>query len=253
MEKEFLQHILPLLDCPNFRGLNFKLKTDSTMSDAKVHCFDKDYDKNIFLSLSQSEGIGTNKREFLSEEGGIYLSILFNHEDYDPSELSVRLPAGIYFAVKKICGEDSGIKWVNDIILNGKKIAGILVNSAYMGKTHAYTIVGIGFNVNQSSFGKFDNIAGSLYTQTRNNYPLPEAAAIILNSIHEALYDLPISDIMQIYRLHSTVIGRNAKYLDGENIRTCVIKNISPGGHLIAESDGKIFKIISRSEIAEFL
>ncbi len=238
--------------CEHFTGIHFEESTPSTMLMAKEYAPDRNYDGSLFLALSQTEGSGTNGRKFLSEEGGIYLSALFNSPSFDPSELTVRIPVGLCFAIHSLCGEKAGIKWVNDIILNGKKTAGILVRTAYMGNEHAYTIIGVGMNINQPSFGEFSDVAGSLFTLTGKNYDLPHAASVLIKSLHEAVFEIPIEDIMDVYRENSVVIGKGAVVKRGEEI-LCTVKDISPKGHLIAECSGEIFEIISRSEVVKFL
>ena len=252
MNKDFSRKLIPLLHAPNFSGVEYTPSCASTMLTAREHAYDRNYDRFLFISGTQTEGTGTNGRSFLSEEGGIYLSAIFNSPDFDPSELSVRLPVGVCLAVNRICEVPAGIKWVNDIILGGKKVAGILTKTAYMGTTHAHTIIGIGLNVNQPSIGEFDSVAGSLYTLTGKKYPLLLSTAILINSLHDALYDIPMSEAVEIYRRNSLTVGKTAVISRGGKLISCAVTDISPDGHLIAEHDGETIKIISRSEVIEF-
>ncbi len=249
MTKDFLRNMKNYLFPNRFGEIHVKHTTSSTMDDAKEHAFDKEYDKNIFLSLYQTQGTGTNRREFLSEEGGLYLSVLFTGGEYDDRLLTMRLACAVKEAVKEIAGLDAGIKWVNDIFYDNKKLAGILVQSAYMGKERAYTISGIGLNVNQENFGEYSHIATSLKNITGKTYDTAFSASALINAMDKYLFEIPDGEIQKNYSSSCITIGKTVTFRHNDEILTGTATGISPTGALEIMAGNSGFSIFSRSEL----
>ncbi len=134
----------------------------STNAEAKKMVLDGARD-GVLLAGRQTAGRGRLGRSFFSENG-IFMSVILSPEkiSFDPGFLTSAIAAATCRAITEK-GFSVGIKWVNDIYLNGKKICGILAEAVSMGnKTLAY-VVGIGVNVGQSEFPKeIKEIADSL-------------------------------------------------------------------------------------------
>ena len=89
-------------------------------------------------------------RSFLSPEGGIYMSLLLRPrcKAQQLMHLTCAVAVGICDAIEKSCGIRPKVKWINDLILNNKKLGGILTElSLNADGTVNYAIVGIGINV----------------------------------------------------------------------------------------------------------
>ncbi len=116
----------------------------------------------------QEEGRGRLGRSFSSPVGGVYISMLVPSPS-DPKDIGFALTAKAGVAVKRairdVCGVECGIKWVNDIVLDGLKVCGIL---AQMVAREGGNVVVVGIGVNYatplSCFGEdLRGIVGSLY------------------------------------------------------------------------------------------
>lgn len=129
---------------------DFKFKKLETVSSTN------DYLKNlvkqgectptIVIADSQTKGRGTKNRSFISEKGGLYLSILL--PPCDPQFITPMTAVAVSDTVEQICGKITQIKWVNDIYLSGKKLSGILCETVFsMNSDQPYIIVGIGINL----------------------------------------------------------------------------------------------------------
>ena len=73
-------------------------------------------------------------------------------------------------AIKKVCGIEAGIKWINDIMLNGKKICGILTEAVtdFESGSLQYAVMGLGVNISRPKGGfpsEISDIASSLYSE----------------------------------------------------------------------------------------
>ena len=104
----------------------------------------------VFLADRQTAGRGRRGRSFLSEEGGIYISFLYfpRGGEVDISGITAKSAVILARAIDRVTGVRCDIKWVNDLYIKGKKIAGILTEGEFdeNGKL-AYYVVGMGINV----------------------------------------------------------------------------------------------------------
>lgn len=106
------------------------------------------------IALRQTAGKGRMGRSFQSPEGGLYLSVLWRE---CPAEQLLRVTpmaaVAVCRAVEALCGVSCGIKWCNDVVLDGKKLCGILTESSLRPDGSAeWLVLGIGINVAQQSF-----------------------------------------------------------------------------------------------------
>ena len=94
----------------------------------------------------QTAGRGSRGRSFLSQEGGLYLSAVLLMKKLETAPTIIGAAAAAE-AVSRFCGQEVGYKWVNDLILCGKKIGGVLAEVC-----GSHIIMGIGVNLNQQHF-----------------------------------------------------------------------------------------------------
>ena len=172
--------------------------TDSTNTQAKLSSIKQ----GIFISKHQSAGRGRHGKSFYSpKDTGLYMSIVLNISPFEAYEFSLTAAAAVAVAqaIEKVSGIYTEIKWVNDLYLNGRKVAGIL--------TEADTdrvIVGIGINITTCSFPADIPNAASLTTQELSK-------AKLTANIAENLLDIVISksrDFMEEYRNRSMLLGK---------------------------------------------
>ena len=118
---------------------------DSTNDEAKRLLMAGEQDFCI-LAARQSAGKGSRGRSFLSEEGGLYLSVVLPKESVSVSP-TILGAAAAAVAMSRLCGRQLGCKWVNDLILEGKKVGGVLAEVC-----GDFIVLGIGVNLNQTEF-----------------------------------------------------------------------------------------------------
>lgn len=108
--------------------------------------------EGVLLAEHQSAGRGRLGRSFFSENG-IFMSVILAPEriPFDPGFLTSAVAAATCRAIEEQ-GFSVGIKWVNDIYLEGKKICGILSEAVSMGAETLAYVVGIGINVGETEF-----------------------------------------------------------------------------------------------------
>lgn len=248
--------VLPLLKT-KFIGQNlihFE-EIDSTNIKAKELAIKGAENGTIVISETQNLGSGRFNRAWTSPKGGIWFTIILRPE-LPPNEapkITQIVAASMHKSLKKF-NINTAIKWPNDVLLNDKKICGILSEmKCDMDLVH-YLIVGIGLNVNiDSNFFNTDELiskATSLQIEYNQQFKRSEILAEFLNTF-EPLYEdflnnLDISETVSICRENSNLIGKKAKLItyNKEEIVTCV--GLSDTGDLIIiDSNNKKRPVIS--------
>ena len=152
----------------------------------------------------QESGKGRLGRSFFSPEGGLYISYLLR-----PQCAPEKIPEITKWAASAVIncldalGIRADIKYVNDILLNGKKLAGILTEgSSSDGKTD-FAVIGIGLNVDQRTFpDELKEIATSLYLETGNSFEMELVTSRLISELEKLADSFPEKEeeYMEIYR-----------------------------------------------------
>ena len=129
------------------RNVRFYQSTGSTMDDVAQWAGDGAGEGAVVVAEAQTASRGRMGRRWVSDEGNLYFSVLFRPE---PDALPLLSPlAGVAVArsIRQVSGLYPAIKWPNDIMIDGRKVAGILAESALSGSQVKHAVVGIGVNV----------------------------------------------------------------------------------------------------------
>ena len=123
---------------------------DSTQNFAEQIALDEKENGTIVVAEKQTAGKGRLDRKWTSPKGGIWFSLII-HPKFDVSTSTLVPIAGavaLAKAIKNTLNIDVSVKWPNDITLNGKKVAGMLVDASFQANNIDYLILGIGINFN---------------------------------------------------------------------------------------------------------
>lgn len=205
-------------------------KVDSTNEYVKK--FIKKRQNVVVVAKEQSGGKGTKGRSFISEKGGLYFTNLVFHQNLKAS-CSWQIMAGTALAVVKTLlayGVKSQIKWPNDILVNGKKICGILITNAFSGEFVDYSIVGVGLNVNNPISDEIKDIATSIKQVTNKELDLE---GVLLTLIMNLNYNnVELND----YKKFSAVLGKQITVIRGNKTFKDTPVDILPNGGLLLQS-----------------
>lgn len=169
------------------RSLELRAETGSTNDDAREALARGAADGHVVVADRQTRGRGARGREWASPAGtDLYFSIVarvpLTPARLPPLTLAVGL--GVARAAEaRLPGVEVTVKWPNDVLLNGKKHAGILVESVSLGGRIDGAIVGIGVDVNRESFGELEPIATSWRRETGETFDRAEALAALLSCV----------------------------------------------------------------------
>lgn len=189
-------------------------------------------ENTVVVAEEQTAGRGTKGRAFSSNVGGIYLSIYKRYDDLKAAE-SFKIMVDTSMAVIKTMiafDIDAKIKWPNDIYINGKKACGMLIENVLCGDNVAYSIIGIGINVNNDLPNELKDIATSIKQ---------EGYVVDFESILTTLiFNLSAKSNIDDYIRYSLVIGKKLTVTQGDDKFECVASGIDEKGALIL-SDGR--------------
>ena len=228
-------------------------ETDSTSGELKREAGNGAPDGLVLIADRQSRGVGRLERPFFSPEGsGLYLSLLLRTPMPAQVLPSVTVSAAVAAAeaAEAVAGEFGeklriGIKWVNDLWLDGRKICGILAESRLGQDGSAdWTVLGIGMNLFPPAGGFPDWIrdtAGSLFPAEipgiRNRI-----AGEFLNRLGNYLEKLPETCPMSSYRSRSILDGKRIRVApvsrEGETIPALALGIGPDGGLAVRFEDG---------------
>ncbi len=101
----------------------------------------------VVVAEIQNAGRGRQGRSWVSQPGNLLVSVLFRPSLEALPFISIIGGVAAARAVRKVTGLDPKIKWPNDLLIEGRKVAGILAESAIAGDTVWYAVLGVGMNV----------------------------------------------------------------------------------------------------------
>lgn len=194
----------------------------------------------IVTALRQTAGKGTKGRSFSSADGGLYLSVMRFYESF-PAANAFEIMINSCVAVCKTV-EGFGIKpvirWANDVLVNGRKICGTLIENTFAGANIRRSIVGMGINVNNELPPELSQIAVSMREILGNRLSLQTVKKALIANLQKSF---TIND----YKKYIDCFGKEvALHTDTESY-TATALDVTADGRLVVSRDGKIIEISS--------
>ena len=229
--------------------------TDSTNNELKRLARDGLESGTVVCAHTQTAGKGRFGRQWESDKGGLYFSI-FLKADLPPSDIaSITLASGyaVCLAIREYTGLDARIKWPNDIIIENRKICGILTEMAAQSDRLDYILIGIGINVNNAEFpDEIKNKATSLLIETGKITDKSAFFGKVLESLDKVLssflVSISIADMEDFKKLCAT-LGREVSVQHGGSILTGKAVDITTLGELVIETQDNEKICISSGEV----
>ena len=199
------------------------------------------------VAKSQTSGRGRLGRSWCSGKGGIYFSFNLT-PDATPEEATfatLTCAVGVVKALRRY--GDCAIKWPNDIVMNGKKISGILTTMAASENKLEYIYVGIGINANCDNFDSDLPYASSIKIETGETKNENEIFVSVLQSIEQVYKTYSKEDVLKEYCDNCATIGSMVAihYTDGRPDFEGKCTGITDGGSLVVKSNEKTVTVSS--------
>lgn len=231
--------------------VSYNEKSISTQKDAKENIMTNPKTPQLYLAPKQEMAKGRMNRPFFtSENGGIYMSLHLkpnvHYSNLEP--FTMMAASSITKAISRLTGIDTQIKWVNDIYLGQKKIAGIITEAITSVETGLITdvIIGIGLNFFIKDFpDDLNSKAGSLFsvqpTITRNQ---------LIIEIWKLFTEIPVKDHIKVYKDKSLVLNRQVTFMENDTLISGKAIAITDEGHLVIRLESGHEKILRSGEIS---
>ena len=208
----------------------------------------------LVISEEQTAGRGRMGKSWISPAGtGLWISLVLR-PTFPPSQGPLITPmtaVAVAGAIREVTGLSAGIKWPNDIIINERKAAGILMESSAGARSIRHIIVGIGINVNTEEFPEeIREKATSLRICSGNKISRMEILISVIRQL-ERLYSFvtPGGDpdiILKRYRSWSVTIGRMITAdRAGKKLTARALDITATGGLLVRDQTGMTEELIS--------
>lgn len=204
----------------------------------------------VVIAEQQTAGRGRLGRSFFSPPGaGLYMSVILRPQ-LPPAQALLITPAVAVAAARAIeqtGGVSPRIKWVNDLYIGGKKLCGILCESALASDgSLAWVVAGIGINIADSSFPpQLRNIATSIQAAGGKADP-NELAAAVLNHIDKVWLTLESRTFLAEYKSRSCVLGKTVRFERDGKIFEGTAQDIDDHARLLIHTtQGTVFTLES--------
>jgi BirA family transcriptional regulator, biotin operon repressor / biotin---[acetyl-CoA-carboxylase] ligase len=211
----------------------------------------------VVIAETQTNGRGRKGRKWISPyEGGVYLSIVLRPNLTPLQTIQMPLIAGVAVrkAIRKTTRIDPRIKWPNDIIIGGKKVAGILTEMSCEIDLVNYVVLGIGLNVNtpKSVIEKIPGgIADSLANKCGELVSRVKLVQHLLNEFEDIYSEFQVNgfhSIREEWKISSNTIGSWVKISDGgdkEGTEGRAFDIDEDGFLLVRKKSGDLVRVIS--------
>ena len=202
----------------------------------------------VLIADHQTAGRGRLERSFYSPSGsGIYMSVLLRPSlplSIAAGRITTLAALAVSRAIRRTSRLKTRIKWVNDLLIDNKKVCGILAEGIRIGEENA-VVLGIGINVKSAAFpAELADIATSL-----EEHGVAPDRNVLIAAILDELFSLDLAhpqDWMSEYKAQSAVLGKSVWILPfgGEPYEAIAI-DVTDNGALMIERNGEIFEIFS--------
>lgn len=195
----------------------------------------------------QASGKGRMNRVWHGDSNSIMCSILIK-ENLNKIDISI-IPLLIAKSLHQVLSaykSDIKIKWPNDLLIQSRKLSGILVKSIIISSEVKALVIGFGININNKDFNKeISDIATSLFLETNNIFDKEKILKQILTKIENDLKQINNKEIIDYCNKYSCLIGKKVTFSkDNETIIAEVLK-IDESGHLLVRNETNIISLNS--------
>lgn len=229
---------------------------DSTNTRLKELASEGAEEWKILVAEEQTKGRGRMNRKFYSPSGsGIYMSVLLRPKVSwnDALFITTLCAVAVAEAIESVTNVETGIKWVNDIYFNEKKVCGILTEASLDMESGNldYAVAGIGINVKSPEGGfpeELKDIATSIIDETQSHIEdlRCKIVAAVINNIEKYYKNILTHDFMAKYKEKSILIGKYVYITDDKDKESLYVKDIDDRAALVVEkTDGTLLRLSS--------
>lgn len=204
----------------------------------------------VVLAKEQTRGRGRKERYWHSPEGGLWFSTVL-YPDIEPSSaMMVTMCASIAIAqaLRRISSVDACIKWPNDVMVRGKKIAGVLTEMHASTKGFRYVVVGIGINVNNPIPEELEDRAVSLKDVCDSEIDPEELLPCVLKEmdiLYRMIAEGRYQEMISMWLDNTDMIGMKVRVTRECDVVYGQVSGIDEVGRLLVDVDGEVIRVVT--------
>lgn len=206
-----------------------------TLPSTNDYCETREFGEDTaIIAREQTGGKGTKGRSFSSPRGGVYLSLVRYYPCKAENSFSLMIASCMaVFKTLELYGVSAGVKWPNDVFLNGKKICGILIKNSFEGENVKKSITGIGVNVNNDIPKDLADIAINLKSVV---------GEVDIDEFYKRLIENLYADYsVDEYRSRNIVLGKEITVIKNGESRKAVAEDVAADGSLVLKGGERLF------------
>jgi BirA family biotin operon repressor/biotin-[acetyl-CoA-carboxylase] ligase len=229
---------------------------DSTQNFATSIAKNKDDFGAVIIAESQTSGKGRRGRQWVSPKGGIWLSIILepNFDIYKITLIPFAVAIALANAIQKTLNIKTELKWPNDLTLNSKKVAGIIIDVTIESTKIESIVIGIGINFQVKTkqietkikkSGNFYGVNTLLKNEKTKPAKLVKEFLVELESVLESLQANKTQQITEQWMKNSSTIGQTITVTDGDTKISGRAMGLDTDGSLIVKQGSKSIRVTS--------
>lgn len=226
--------LLPFCFSPEFEKKIFHFhELETTMDKAKFLAKEKADHLSVVIAENQTLGRGRLNRKWFSSKGGLWFTLILKPETPPPLSYIYNFAASLSLSksLQQLFDIDVSVKWPNDLLLEGKKLAGLLSEMETRGDMVEFINIGIGLNVNNHP-QKYEKNAVSLKNTLNKNISRRLILQAFLDDFKNQIQPLDLQKIIEQWKKHTSTIG--------SQVRIETLKEIYQGAAIDVDETGAL-------------
>jgi len=230
------------------RGCNilYYPELPSTMDTAKDLARKNCPDFTVVVAGRQTRGRGRLKRQWLSDDGGLYFTMVLRPDIPVVLSSRVNFLASLTLArvLRKLFQIDAAVKWPNDILVDGRKISGMLSELEAETDRVLFINIGMGINVNNDP-SVVEPGASSIKKITGREISKKMLLARFLDEFEKHLKTVELKNVISEWKKYTVTLNRQVKIVTHKEVSEGLAVDVEPDGALVLElADGSRKKIV---------
>jgi BirA family biotin operon repressor/biotin-[acetyl-CoA-carboxylase] ligase len=227
--------------------IHYFLEVSSTMDAARELAKNGAGEGTIVIAEAQTRGRGRLSREWISPAGGIYFTIVLRPRISPAYAPKINLMASVAVAatIRKLFELKAELKWPNDVLIEGRKVCGILAEMDAEMDAVNFVNIGIGINAN-NSIPQFERKVTSLKSELGREISRKELLSALLTEIEQWQPLLMDADLLEEWKKLSVTLNKDVRILaPGEVIVGKAIDIDTTGSLIIKAKNGSVKKAMA--------
>lgn len=219
----------------------------STMDAAREKAQAGAEEGTVIIAGEQTAGRGRLKRHWHSPQGNIALSLIIRPEIASLPYLIMIASLAVANSVETITGQKTEIKWPNDVLIDGKKVCGILIENELKGNKVSFSIIGIGINTGLKVADHADISDTAVSLDGQKGGLRLKLIQSLFTQFEELYLKLPDGKpIFETWRNSLVTLGKKVKATWGEQVIEGLAEDVDESGELLIRlPDDTLTKVVA--------